>query len=283
MVIKVVTDSTADLPTDITEDLGIEVVPLNVHFGVDVYKDKIDLAPDRFYDLLLNSDVFPTTSQPSVGEFLGVYERLAPKVDGIVSVHVSEKVSGTMNSARLAAQQLDDELPIEVIDTYQASMGVGLIAIEAAKMAKSSGDLAEVTRVIRNTIARCQCFAMLDTLEYLQKGGRIGKASAMLGNLLRIRPLLIFKDGEVHELGKERTRRKGVAKLLATAESFAPLQQAAVMYSTSKTEADLLIQGLSGLMNPGQNPYLAQLGPTIGTYGGPDALGIAVVTGDQKN
>ena len=172
MTIKVVTDSIADLPMGIVEDLGIEVVPLNVHFGVDVYKDGMDLAHDRFYDLLLHGDVFPMTSQPAVGEFIEVYERLALEADGVVSVHISEKVTGTMNSARLAAQQLGDGFPIDVIDTYQASMGVGLVAIEAAKVAESGGGLNRSYYIaIRDAIARCQCFAMLDTLEYLQKAG----------------------------------------------------------------------------------------------------------------
>ena len=124
MTIKVVTDTTADLPMRIVEDLGIEVVPLNVRFGVEVYKDGIDLANDRFYDLLAHGDVFPTTSQPAVGELIEVYERLAVEADGIVSVHNSGKVSATMNSARLAAQQLCDDFPVEVIDTNQASMGL---------------------------------------------------------------------------------------------------------------------------------------------------------------
>ena len=278
MTIKIVTDSTSDLPQDVTESMGIEVVPLNVHFGADGYKDRVDLTPDRFYDLLINGDVFPTTSQPSVGEFIDVYKRLAPDADGIVSVHVSEKVSGTMNSARLASQQAEVDCPIEVVDTYLASMGVGMVAMEVARVAGSGGDMNEVTLAARDAVTRCQCFVLLDTLEYLQKGGRIGKAQALLGNLLRIRPLIIVQDGEVHTLGKERTRRKGIAKLISTATEFAPLAGVAVMYSTSPDEAHSLAQDLSSLMEGDQEPMVLQFGPTLGTYVGPDALGIGLIS-----
>ena len=278
MAIKVITDSTSDLPLELANSLGIEIVPLNVHFGDDEYKDRVDLMPRRFYEMLTTGDVFPRTSQPSVGEFIDVYERLAPDADGIVSIHVSEKVSGTMNSARLASQQAKVDCPIEVVDTYQASMGVGLVALEAARVANSGGDMSQVTLAVRDIITRCQCFVLLDTLEYLHKGGRIGKAQAMLGNLLRIRPLIIVQDGEVHPLGKERTRRKGVAKLIQTTADFAPILELAVMYSTTPNEAMSLASGLSSLIEGDQEPRVLQFGPTLGTYVGPGALGIGLIS-----
>mgnify|MGYP001339340508 CR=1 FL=1 len=283
MVIKIVTDSTSDLPSDLAESLGIEVVPLNVHFGTDVYKDRVNLMPDKFYDMLVNGDVFPSTSQPSVGEFVDVYERMASGADGIVSVHVSEKVSGTMNSARLASEQARVDCPIEVVDTFQASMGVGMVAVEAARVANSGGDMSQVTLAAKNAISRCQCFVLLETLEYLQKGGRIGKAQAMIGNLLKIRPLIIVQEGEVHPLGKERTRRKGIAKLLSTCNEFAPLAGVAVMYSTSSDEAHALAKDLSELMEGDQEPMVLQFGPTLGTYVGPDALGIGLISAEASD
>ena len=135
-----------------------------------------------------------------------------------------------------------------------------------------------MTLAARDAVPRCQCFVLLDTLEYLQKGGRIGKAQALLGNLLRIRPLIIVQDGEVHTLGKERTRRKGIAKLISTATEFAPLAGVAVMYSTSPDEAHSLAQDLSSLMEGDQEPMVLQFGPTLGTYVGPDALGIGLIS-----
>ena len=278
MAIKVVTDSTSDLPADVAESLGIEVVPLNVHFGSDVYKDRVNLMPDTFYDKLINGDVLPTTSQPSVGEFIDVYERLGSDADGIVSVHVSEKLSGTMNSARLASQQANADCPIEVVDTFQVSMGVGICAMEAAEVANSGGDMNQVILAARNAVTRSQCFFMLETLEFLQKGGRIGKAQALIGNLLKIRPMLMLQEGEVHPLGRERTRRKGIAKLVDTVEELAPISGLAVMYSTGPDEAQTLAQNVSKFMIEGREPMMLQIGPVIGTYAGPDTLGIALIS-----
>ena len=278
MAIKVVTDSTSDLPADVAESLGIEVVPLNVHFGSDVYKDRVNLMPDAFYDKLINGDVLPTTSQPSVGEFIDVYERLGSDADGIVSVHISEKLSGTMNSARLASQQANADCPIEVVDTFQVSMGVGICAMEAAEVANSGGDMNQVILAARNAVTRSQCFFMLETLEFLQKGGRIGKAQALIGNLLKIRPMLMLQEGEVHPLGRERTRRKGIAKLVDTVEELAPISGLAVMYSTGLDEAQTLAQNVSKFMIEGREPMMLQIGPVIGTYAGPDTLGIALIS-----
>ena len=278
MAIKVVTDSTSDLPADVAESLGIEVVPLNVHFGSDVYKDRVNLMPDTFYDKLINGDVLPTTSQPSVGEFIDVYERLGSDADGIVSVHVSENLSGTMNSARLASQQANADCPIEVVDTFQVSMGVGICAMEAAEVANSGGDMNQVILAARNAVTRSQCFFMLETLEFLQKGGRIGKAQALIGNLLKIRPMLILQEGEVHPLGRERTRRKGIAKLVDTVAELAPISGLAVMYSTGPDEAQTLAQNVSKFMIEGREPMMLQIGPVIGTYAGPDTLGIALIS-----
>jgi len=278
MAIKVVTDSTSDLPADVAESLGIEVVPLNVHFGSDVYKDRVNLMPDTFYDKLINGDVLPTTSQPSVGEFIDVYERLGSDADGIVSVHISEKLSGTMNSARLASQQANADCPIEVVDTFQVSMGVGICAMEAAEVANSGGNMNQVILAARNAVTRSQCFFMLETLEFLQKGGRIGKAQALIGNLLKIRPMLMLQEGEVHPLGRERTRRKGIAKLVDTVEELAPISGLAVMYSTGPDEAQTLAQNVSKFMIEGREPMMLQIGPVIGTYAGPDTLGIALIS-----
>ena len=278
MAIKVVTDSTSDLPADLAESLDIEVVPLNIHFGSDVYKDRVNLMPDAFYDKLIDGDVLPTTSQPSVGEFIDVYERLGSDADGIVSVHISEKLSGTMNSARLASQQANADCPIEVVDTFQVSMGVGICAMEAAEVANSGGNMNQVILAARNAVTRSQCFFMLETLEFLQKGGRIGKAQALIGNLLKIRPMLILQEGEVHPLGRERTRRKGISKLVDTVEELAPISGLAVMYSTGPDEAQTLAQNVSKFMIEGREPMMLQIGPVIGTYAGPDTLGIALIS-----
>ena len=280
MAVRVVTDSTSDLPLGIARELGITVVPLNVHFGTEVFKDGIDLNTDEFFDRLLGGPIFPTTSQPSVGDFMETYSRVAEEADGIVSVHVSSKVSGTFNSAQQGAAQANTECHIEVLDTFQASMGIGMVAIAAAKAAAEGGTIEEVAEVARSAIGRCQCIALLDTLEFLIKGGRIGKAKGMIGSLLRIKPLIIVSDGEVHDLAKERTRKKALDRLSRTAESFAPLAAAAVMYSTNRNEAVDLAGSLGSMMVGGETPLVTRFGPALGTYVGPDSLGIGLLSAD---
>ena len=277
MTVKIVTDSTSDLPRDVAEALGITVVPLYVQFGLEVFKDQVDLSADEFYRRLVTEEELPKTSAPSIGDFIAAYERIGRDADGIVSVHVSEKVSGTLNSARQAALQADVSCPIEVLDTFQASMGIGMVAIEAATVAASGASVEEVADASRDAISRCQCFAMLDTLEYLEKGGRIGKARALLGTLLRIRPLIIVKDGEVQPLGKERTRRKAIDRLVRTAREFSPLDRMAVMYSTSRPDAEAIADSLADLMVEGRAPMVVQFGPALGTYVGPNSVGIQLL------
>ena len=278
MAVKVITDSISDLPADLANELGITIVPANVLFGTREYKDGVDITADEFFDKLMNGPDFPTTSQPSVGEFLDTYTAVSDGADGIVSVHVSSKVSGTFNSARQGAEHANPGCPVEVLDTLQASMGVGLIAIAAARAAQAGGSIEEVTAVARSAIERCQFMALLDTLEYLQKGGRIGKAQALVGTLLKVKPIIILLDGEVNNLAKERTRRKAVARLRREVEEFSPLDSIAVMYSTSRDEADRLAADVESLVTSGESPTVVQIGPVLGTYAGPDALGVSLLT-----
>ena len=282
MTVRVVTDSISDLPPELAEQLGITVVPANVHFGTEVYKDGVDLSTDQFFDRLFNGPDFPTTSQPSVGEFMETYSNISDGADGIVSVHVSSKVSGTLNSARQGAQQAEVDCPLVVLDTLQASMGIGMVAIAAAKAAQTGATMEEVTDVASSAIDRCQCIALLDTLEYLQKGGRIGKAKAVLGSLLRIKPIIIVQDGEVHDLAKERTRRKAIARLRRTAEQYSPLASAAVMYSTVRDEAVELAESLRPLMEGSEAPMVVRFGPALGTYVGPNSLGICLMSAGEQ-
>ena len=278
MAVKVVTDSTSDLPADLADGLGITIVPASVFFGTREYKDGVDITADEFFDKLMNGPDFPTTSQPSVGEFSDTYTSVGDGADGVVSVHVSSKVSGTFNSAQQGAEHANVGCPVEVLDTLQASMGVGLVTIAAARAAQAGGSLEEVTAVAKSAIERCQCMALLDTLEYLQKGGRIGKAQALVGTLLKVKPIIIVLDGEVDNLAKERTRRKAVARLRRVVEEFSPLDSVAVMYSTARDEADRMAADVESLVTSGESPTVVQFGPALGTYVGPDALGVSLLT-----
>ena len=281
MAVKIVTDSTADLPPDIVNELGITVVPANVRFGNDDYKDGVNLSSEEFFDKLVNGPDFPTTSQPSIGEFKDAYERVADGADGIVSVHVSGKLSGTMNSATQGSSQANVDCPIEVLDTRQASMGSGLVAMAAARAAQGGASVEEAADAARSAIARSQCFALLDTLDYLIKGGRIGKARGAIGKMLRIKPMIILRDGEVNDLAKERARSRAVARLRRTAEEFAPLAAVAVMHSTTPDEASALAADLAPLLTDGADaPMTARFGPALGTYVGPNSLGITLLSSE---
>jgi DegV family protein with EDD domain len=276
MGVKVVTDSVSDIPADIVEELGITIVPAYVRFGNDVYKDGVELTTDEFFDRLLNGPEFPATSQPAIGDFSETYESIAAGADGIVSVHVSSKVSGTFNSAQQGSGVADVACPIEVVDTLQASMGSGLAAIEAAKAARDGASFQDVAAVANDAARRCQCICLLDTLEYLIKGGRVGKAQGMIGSLLKIKPMIILRDGEVDNFAKERTRRKAVSRLQRAAGEFGSVESLAVMYSTSRDEAERLADTLRPAV--AGDTTIARFGPVLGTYVGHNALGISLLT-----
>ena len=205
MTVKVVTDSTADLPDSLVRELGLEVVPLNVHFGTTVYRDGIDLDVDEFFRRLVSSPQVPTTSQPSVGDFVDVYRRLGEDASAIVSVHLSTKLSGTINAATQAIDSEELPCPVTVVDSRSASIGTGLVAVAAARAAQAGDSLEKVVQAAYKVASSLRVLITMDTLEYLQKGGRIGKVSAFLGTLLRIKPILMCQDGELHPLDDRRS------------------------------------------------------------------------------
>jgi DegV family protein with EDD domain len=277
MTVRVVTDSTSDIPHDLAQSLGITLVPLNVTFLTETFKDGVDITADQFYDRLVNGGVTPTTSQPSPGDFLQVFDELAGDADAILSVHLSAKESGTYNSAVQAKDQSDVQCPIEVLDTGQFSMGLGMIVIAAARAANDGAGLDEVVAVARSAMDRSQCFALFDTLDYLQRGGRIGKAQALVGSILKIKPMIIIQDGRVHELAKPRTFSKGLARLQEVARGFAPVESVCVLHSTTPDIAGELAENLGDLLPEGSAPFVARFGPVLGTYTGPGAVGIGLL------
>ncbi|MCX6023670.1 MAG: DegV family protein, partial [Chloroflexi bacterium] len=214
MAVKIVTDSTADIPAAMASNLDISVVPLNVHFGAESLRDGVDLTTDGFFVRLPQSPVLPTTSQPSPGAFLETYTALLDAGHDVLSVHISAKLSGTMNSALLAQRELPAGAPLEIVDTGFTSMALGMAVIEAARAAQSGAGLAEAAAVARRTVGRTHLLMFLETLEYLQKGGRIGKAQALLGSLLSFKPILAFKNSEVLPAGRIRTRGKAIDHLV---------------------------------------------------------------------
>ena len=275
MPVKVVTDSTADLPSALAKELGITVVPLNVHFGTEVYRDGVEIFPDEFYRRLVSSPRLPTTSQPTVGDFLRSYQELSQDTDEILSVHISAKLSGTMNSAVQAREQFQGDCRIEIMDSLQGSLGLGMAAIAAGRAAQRGAGLDEVVEETRRAIPQVRFFGLVDTLKYLEKGGRIGKAQAFAGSLLQIKPILTTMDGVVHPLERARSRAKGIERLCQLAQEHMPVDDLAVAYSTTPDEAQALAQRLKPLL-PGGEVFVSQVGPVVGTYLGPGILAIAL-------
>ncbi len=281
MTVRIVTDSTSGIDRSRAEDLDITVVAQSVHFGSRAFEDGVTITPDEFYEMLSTSAELPTTSQASPGRFKDVYDKLGQEADGIVSIHVSSRISGTWNSALQGASQSHSDCPIEVIDSHQASMGLGLVVLTAAEAARQGAALEEVVAHARSAVKRAQCMCLLETLEYLQKGGRIGRAQALMGSVLKIKPMIIVRDGAVHPLGRARTFPKALAKLKEAARQFAPIESLAVSYSTTPEVAREVANDLKDLLAEGVEPYIARLGPALGVYAGPGAVEISLIQAEK--
>ena len=286
MALKIVTDSSCDLPPDLALSKGITVVPCYVYFGDQEFKDGLDLGPDEFYERLVASSDLPTTSQPSVADFIDVYRALSDEGHDVVSIHLSAKLSGTLNSALQAREALMSDTSsqaasggrIEIIDSNLASMALGLVVLEAAEMVESGATCDQVVEGVNANLPLTHCQFTLDTLEYLQKGGRIGKASAFLGSLLSIKPILRVHDGEVHPVERVRTRQKALNKLEEIVRGLEPVRRLGVIYNTSPGEAEALRDRLSDLV-PKEEIIMSRFGPAVGRYVGPNALGVGLISG----
>lgn len=275
MPVKIVTDSSADLPDQLAKELGISVVPIYVRFGEEVYHDRVTITEDEFYQRLEHDPVHPSTVQPGPQDFLEVYRKLSPKADGIVSIHISAKLSGTCNSALMAKDMMETECPIEVIDTQSVSMGLGLVVIAAATMAGAGEGMDKIVEEIKQTIPQIHLLAMFDTLKYLLLGGRIGKAKALLGSILSVKPMISLKDGEVVPAGQARSRAKGMDKLFDFVKDTANIQDLAVVYNTIPDEAQALAERIGSVFDR-KKIRMARIGPALGAHMGPGMLVVAL-------
>ena len=275
MTIKIVTDSTADLPAKLAEELDVTVVPVYLRFGEQVYRDRVDISEDEFYQRLMHDPIHPNTTQPSPQDFADVYEKLSKDADGIISIHLTSKLSGTYNSAVQGKKIVKSKCPIEVIDTQTISIAIGLIVVQASRMAKSGMSLKQIMDELIEIIPNVHLLVLFDTLKYLVKGGRIGKAKALLGSLLNVKPILKVKDGELVPSGQVRTRSKGMGQLLDFVKNATEIQDLAILYSTTPDEAQALIESTSSIF-PKERTILARLGPALGVHGGPGILAVAL-------
>lgn len=277
MAVKVVTDSTCDLPRDLANELGIIIVPLTVRFGEESYYDGVDLIADDFYSKLMSSKDLPTTAAPAPGAFAEVYRRLLTEGHQVLSLHISSKLSATSTSASNGRDQLGPGEAVEVIDTLSVSMGLGLLVLRAARAARGGGKLGDIAELVKALMADVRLYGAFDTLRYLQKGGRIGKASALLGSLLNLKPMVLVHEGEVHPLTKARTRTKAVDRLVELVAA-AKVEDIGVMHATTPGDMEALARRVSAAAN-GKEVIKAQFGPVLGTYVGPGILGVAFIEG----
>ncbi len=275
MAIKIVTDSGADLPTALTEELDVTVVPVYLRFGKEVYRDRVDISEDEFYQRLLKDPVHPNTTQPSPQDFASVYDKLSQEADSIISIHITSKLSGTYNSAVQGKKMVSNKCHIEVVDSLSLSIGVGLMVILAAKMAKSGKNLEQIVDELQKIIPNVHLLILFDTLKYLVKGGRIGKAKGLLGSVLNVKPMLAMKDGELIPSGQVRTRSKGIDRLLDFVKNAKEIQDLAILHSTTPDEAQALLE-CTGSVFPKEHTMIARLGPGLGVHGGPGVLAVAL-------
>jgi len=281
MTIKIVTDSTCDLPEAIVAQYGITVIPLYINIGDKGYLDGIELSRQVFYQQLSDYTTSPTTGCPSPEKFYQVYEGLADEgATEILSIHLSETLSATITNARLGAQQ-PTSVPITVLDSQQLTLGLGFTVITAAKAAIEGRSMAEIIELVNDQIARTYVFAAIDTLEFLRRSGRMNAVLAGMGSILQVKPLLKMHNGKV-TTERLRTRKRAIQRVIRLLETQAPLEQVAIVHSNAVQRADLLRQQVQHLLPQGE-VLVENITPVLGAHLGPDALGFACVTQKRKN
>lgn len=271
--VAVVTDSTCDIAPDLVAERDITVVPLNVHFGDEVYRDQVDITTDEFMAKMSSAEKLPTTSQPSVGAFETAFR--ATGATEIIAPLLSSRLSGTFQSAQIAAQNLAGEIRIELVDTLNVSYGLGFQVLRAADLADQGLDAATIAQTLRNEAWRYHVVFFVETLEHLRRGGRIGKAAQMLGSLLQLRPLLRIDEGQVIPYERTRTRSKAMRALADFATDNIVPEEIAILYNTTPDDAQKLADTLQPA-TPEAPVRLVKLGPVIDSHIGPDVLGVVV-------
>jgi DegV family protein with EDD domain len=279
MTVKVVTDSVADLPPKVAQELGITIIPMVLRFGAESYRDGIDLTPDQFYKKLQISKAFPATSVPPPEAYVEAYDRLAEKTGEILVLTVSARLSATNEVAVQAIRQMKRKCRVEVIDSETATMAEGFIVIKAARAARGGARLEEVMETVHKNIPHSNFLAAFDTLEYLRRGGRIGKAAALLGSLLKVNPLITLRDGLVEPAGRTRSRARAIDRLYDFAAQYANIEEMAVCDTACPEDAEALVERL-GAIFPRERIYRSKMTPAIGVHTGPGLLLVAIL-GDR--
>jgi DegV family protein with EDD domain len=280
----VVTDSTADLTPDEIREYGIHVVPLNIQFGAEMLTDNAGLAREQFFRMLAESQIRPTTSAPSIATFREVYEQACLSADNIISIHLSGKLSNTVRRARQAGESMLGKCRVHVVDSEATSVGLGIMAKEAARMAMQGAPVDEIIRTLRGMVDHIYIVFFVESLDYLEQGGRIGKAQALLGTMLNIKPMLIIEEGEIEPLEKVRTRPRALDKLAEFISEFGFIESITIIHhGSSPDELQGLIERIESVRGDSVQINVAEYGPVLAAHIGPDALGIVVYEGLREN
>ncbi|MBN2240750.1 MAG: DegV family protein [Dehalococcoidales bacterium] len=277
MSIKVITDSTANIPQELIDELDITVIPIYVHFGDKTFRDGVDISSSEFYSLQQTSPVYPSTSQPNPEDFIAVYDELSESHDGIVSVHISTKTSGTCNSAFGARDAKEYGCPVEVVDSRFTSSGLGLVAVAAARAAKTGAGIKEVVQEAEKAIRQVRIFGMFEHMTYLARSGRISKTIASASTFLNVMPLLTFTDGELARAGFVRKVEKGMEKIYTYVKNNLPVQELSIAHSAVEDRAIRLRELLSEFMDIEAIP-ITEIGASLGVHGGPGVLLVGLRT-----
>jgi len=270
-MVKIICDSTGDIPAELIKQYDITIVPLNILFGTDNYQDRVNLTPAQFYKMLVESKVHPTTSQPAPGLFAEAYQKLAKETDEIMVLTISGGISGTYESAVQAKQLVDSSLKIEVIDTRMTCAGLLLPTLKAARAAEKGMKLAEITKMIKDILPKIRVYMIFDTLEYLRKGGRIGLAKALLGGMLKLNPVLTLKDGVVHPVTQARGRAKAVEILVDLMKKTGNPEEVIVEDVSTPDELEDLAKRIGSAI-PNVKIIRSKVGPAIGVHAGPRVM-----------
>jgi len=276
MTVKIVTDSAADLPLDLARESGITIVPVYVRFGDKVYRDGVDIGPDEFYAKLMSSPVLPFTSAPSAGDFAKVYRDVASSTDEIVSIHITRRHSGTYDAALLGRKMIEKtRCRIDVIDSEGVTMWQGLIVLAAARAAEAGCELHEGVRTVQETIQQMRALALLDTVKYIARGGRVGDTISKVESILNLKALITLRNGVIRPAGLARTRSKGIGRLREFIRSALHIEELAIVYSTTPDDAQKLADYTVALL-PNIVPKIVRIGPALGVHAGPGAIFVVV-------
>ena len=277
MPTRIVTDSAADLPPELIAEHRIRVVPLTIRFGETTYLSGVDLSTEEFWNKLRASDVSPATAAPSAGDFEVAFRELAADgADGIVSVHLSSKLSATYQAAAVAAQSFGD-VPVEVVDTLSVSGATGLAALRGCELAAEGLGPSDIAADLNAMRERTTLYGVIDTLEYLRRGGRIGGAQALLGTMLKVKPVISVVDGVVEPVGRVRTRAKALEHLAGLVKERAGTIDRIIAISGEAPDIDAFLGLLDGVVDIGPSDVW-QLGPVVGTHSGPGVVGVVFTT-----